>query len=268
MTKNDVKFIAEVWRYFNANARDMPWRRAEQNGSFDPYKIMVSELMLQQTQVARVIPKFEAFIARFPDWQTLAEAPLSEVLLVWSGLGYNRRAKYLHEAAKQLAYRDFPQSVNDLQKFKGIGANTAAAILTYSYNMSVPFVETNIRTVYIHHYFRKEKVSDAEILRIVQRTINSSRPREWMWALMDYGVYLKANGKNGNTRSAHYKKQAKFEGSLRQLRGEIMRRAHQEPFMIDLVESLGDDRAKNAIDALVADELLTVENGVIRIAHA
>lgn len=266
MTTDD-NFADIVWRFYDENARDMPWRRADQQGEFDPYKITVSEIMLQQTQVIRVIPKFESFVRLFPDWQTLAEAPLSEVLLAWSGLGYNRRAKYLHEAAKQFAHCDFPQTPQELVKIKGIGINTAAAILTYTYNRSIPFVETNIRTVYIHHFFTQAKVSDADILKVVMRTMDDKRPREWMWALMDYGTHLKANVTNNNTRSAQYKKQAKFEGSLRQLRGEILRRAQQKPLMVELVESLGDTRVELAISSLVRDELLSIENGIILISN-
>lgn len=183
--------------------------------------------MLQQTQVDRVVPKFEQFISRFPDIDTLAKATLSDVLIAWSGLGYSRRAKFLHQSARIIKEKykgEIPSTIEELKGLPGIGPNTAAAIITYSFNQPVIFVETNIRTVYLHHFFdKREDISDSEILQKVEETLDSIDPRRWYWALMDYGTYLKKQGNTHIRRSKHYKKQSPFQGSVRQVRGQILR---------------------------------------------
>lgn len=198
----------------------MPWRETT-----DPYAIMVSEVMLQQTQVDRVIPKFNEFVKAFPTVDALAQAEFKEVLSHWSGLGYNRRAKWLHEAAQQISEAGvFPQTIDDLVKLKGIGHNTAAAICAYAFNKPVVYVETNIRAVYIHHFFKNtDEVHDSDILPLVEKTIDYDNPREWYWALMDYGVHLKKKHKNPARKSKHHTKQSTFAGSKRQVRGRILR---------------------------------------------
>lgn len=206
--------------------RDMPWRQDTR-----PYYVLVSEIMLQQTQVSRALPKFEAFIARFPDEAVLAAAPLAEVLTLWQGLGYNRRAKYLHDAARQIVSQRgvFPNSRDDLMKLPGVGVNTAGAIMAYSYNQPVLFIETNIRTVYLHHFFVKEEmVEDAKILEVLARTIDHDQPREFYWALMDYGAWLKAQGVRNGSQSRTYRKQSPLAGSVREVRGAILRALAQE----------------------------------------
>lgn len=152
--------------------RDMPWRNTT-----DPYRVMVSELMLQQTQVDRVVPKYEAFIALFPTVSHLAAASLAEVISLWQGLGYNRRARFLHMAAKQIVEEHnghFPQSPEAILRLPGIGKNTLGAICAYAYNQPVVFVETNIRTVYLYHFFAdSHDVTDAEIIQKLRETIDS-----------------------------------------------------------------------------------------------
>lgn len=222
--------------------------------------------MLQQTQVARVIPKFAAFIAAFPDAKTLAAAPLADVLVLWSGLGYNRRAKFLHESAKMIE-REFggtmPTTLAELQKLPGVGANTAGAIMTYAYNQPVPFVETNVRTVYLHHFFVDEtEVTDAQIRDILQKTLPPNSPREFYWALMDYGTHLKAAGVRNNAKSRHYKKQSALEGSLRQMRGQIVRDLTARDLAItELLDRYGDDaRFASAFEGLQKDGLIQQNN--------
>lgn len=230
--------------------RDMPWRRDTR-----PYFVLVSELMLQQTQVSRVIPKFEAFIAAFPDAKALAQASLADVLGHWQGLGYNRRAKFLHDAAKQVAaLGKFPDTFEQLVKLPGVGKNTAGAILAYSFNQPVVFVETNIRTVYIHYFFADNfAVDDKEILEKLTDTLDHEHPREFYWSLMDYGSWLKASGVRNIDRSRHYKKQSRLEGSLRQMRGEIIRRLARGQRLEELV---GDDRFEPALAGLLHDGLI------------
>jgi A/G-specific adenine glycosylase len=255
-------FNIHLHEFYSKSSRSMPWRDAE-NGSFDPYKIAVSEIMLQQTQVDRVIPKFNAFIARFPDIRSLAQANLQEVLQLWSGLGYNRRAKYLHDFA--CAVQDssnFPKTIEALSSHKGIGQNTAAAILVYSHNEPHLFIETNIRSVYINYFFSdRDTVSDKEILDMLEITIDRANPREFYWALMDYGSFLKKQGKGSLATSKTYKKQSKFEGSTRQLRGKIIKivAASNSISLTDL-EQLAPDERLAAVLLQLKKEKLIVEH--------
>ncbi len=258
MNPADRQFQRRVLDYYQANKRAMPWRE-----TYDLYDVLVSEIMLQQTQVLRVIPKFEAFMKRFPSIQSLADASLADVLITWQGLGYNRRAKYLHEAAKQLIVSNPPTTLDDLIRLPGIGKNTAAAICAYVYNQPVAFIETNIRTVYIHEFFQdRADVSDKEILEIVARTIDSSNPREWYWALMDYGTFLKSQNLGSITRSRAYVKQSAFQGSLRQARGDILRRLAPGPVSIRELTVL-DDRYPRALQALIADGLVEQHQDIV-----
>lgn len=260
---DNTDFQDIIWNNYHSMDRRLPWRDPDANGQFDVYKILVSEIMLQQTQAERVIPKYHQFIERFPDVHVLAHAQLAEVLLLWSGLGYNRRAKYLHQAAQQLSTKPQPWSYDDLGACKGIGPNTAAAICVYAYNTPVVFIETNIRTVYIHHFFADKDgvVHDNELLPFVEKTMDSERPREWYWALMDYGVYLKATVGNASRNSKHYTKQSKFQGSKRQVRGHILRiltdgsRTYHE-----LTELIQDERLEAVIKDLQRDGLISIRN--------
>lgn len=223
MNKQEKKFIETVWGYYKLNGRhDLPWRRTK-----NAYRILVSEIMLQQTQVERVIPKYKSFLKKFPSITLLASAPLGDVLREWQGLGYNRRAKMLHECAK-IIVRDysgiFPKTHSALMKLPGVGHYTAGAVMAFAHNEAVPIIETNIRTVFIHHFFKaRDGVTDTEFFRLIERTLDMKNPREWYYALMDYGAHLKKTIGNQNTRSRHYTKQSVFKGSDRQIRGAIIR---------------------------------------------
>ncbi|MDO4780983.1 MAG: A/G-specific adenine glycosylase [Candidatus Saccharibacteria bacterium] len=248
------QFQALVWREGKRLYRPMPWR---DNPSL--YAVIVSELMLQQTQVSRVLPKFAEFTTRFPDFVALAAAELPEVLRAWQGLGYNRRAKFLHQTAQAIASGAPTATQKDLMQLPGIGAHTAGAIMNYAYETPTPFVETNIRTVYFHHYYADEqKVSDKQLLALVERTMDQQNPRQWFWALMDYGAHLKSQGAGNLTKSRHYKKQSAFDGSVRQLRGEIIRRqAAGQPLAAIEQELATDHRWRAAITGLRRDGLLS-----------
>jgi len=215
-------FRKKVYAYYFAHGRhDLPWRQTR-----DPYHILVSEIMLQQTQVERVLPKYQLFIKKYPSAKALAKAPLGAVLSLWVGLGYNRRAKFLHEAAKVVAanHGQFPTTVNALCELPGVGPYTAGAVAAFAYNEPVTIIETNIRTVFTHHYFKDEReVHDADILAKVAKTLDTKNPRQWYYALMDYGVYLKKTYGSNNPQSRHYIRQSKFAGSNRQIRGFIIR---------------------------------------------
>ncbi len=215
------EFKKTVWDYYYKNSRDFPWRKTR-----DPYKILVSEIMLQQTQTDRVVPKYTSFIAAFPTVQALAQSPITLVLKLWSGLGYNRRALYLHKAAQMIdaANGEFPTSENDLIKLPGVGKYTAGAIMAFAYNKRAIFIETNIRRTFIHFFFHDgEKIPDNQLIPLIEQTLPQGNYREWYYALMDYGAFLAKTVPNPNRRSKHYIKQSKFEGSRRQLRGKILR---------------------------------------------
>lgn len=206
----------------------LPWRQTK-----DAYRILVSEVMLQQTQVDRVIPFYNAFLTRFPKVKMLAEAPLAEVLVLWQGLGYNRRAKMLHEAAKMVV-KDFndkmPTTPEALERLPGVGPYTARAVAAFSTNTDVIFIETNIRTAVIHHFFADTQgVPDSEIISLLEKAYPAGCAREWYSALMDYGSFLKRSGVRVNAKSRGYTKQARFEGSGRQVRGAILRALIQGP---------------------------------------
>lgn len=254
---NYEQFQDIVWDYYRKHGRDLPWRRPEPDGSFDPYKIMVSEIMLQQTQVARVIPKYAEFLNKFPTIQSLAQAELGDVLRIWSGLGYNRRAKFLWQAA-QTANDKLPNAVEELTKLPGIGPNTAAAIVVYALNQPRVFIETNIRSVYLHHFFADQsEVHDKELLPIVEATIDQEHPREWFWALMDYGVFIKSSVGNTAQNSKHYTKQSTFKGSRRQIRGQVLRLLMSGPLSSDeLKNEIADERLESVLNDLVDEQLV------------
>lgn len=254
-----AQFQNSVWRHYHANKRVMPWRETH-----DLYHVLVSELMLQQTQVARVIPKFTSFMERFPTIGDLARAPLADVLIAWQGLGYNRRAKYLHEAAKLIVREGTPSTQVALEQLPGIGRNTAAAIIAYVYNMPAVFVETNIRTVFIHEFYADTgKVSDAAILELVALTCDKTNPREWYWALMDYGTFLKSQKLGPIQKSTHYKRQAKFKGSLREMRGHIIRILGSGPVDLETLNECRDERFVTAVEGLKRDGLIEQHESVI-----
>ncbi len=215
-------FRSIIYDHYRTNRREMPWRKTR-----DPYRILVSEVMLQQTQVERVLDKYRDFLAAFPSFKSLANAPLSSVLSVWQGMGYNRRAISLKKTA-EIVTEEFkgklPSDAAALKELPGIGPYTASAIHTFVTNSPSLFIETNIRRVYIHFFFDdRGNIGDDEIMPIIDKTLDRMNPRDWYYALMDYGVKLKKEVKNPNRRSAHYQKQPAFHGSVRQLRGMILK---------------------------------------------
>jgi A/G-specific adenine glycosylase len=251
---DEQAFRKVIYNYYRKHRRDFPWRKRR-----NPYRILVSEIMLQQTQTQRVVEKYEAFIRHFPDFLSLNEASLQEVLTQWQGLGYNRRAIALKRCAEAVI-REYggrlPSSVDELIKLPGIGKATASSISAFAFNKPAVFIETNIRAVFIYFFFREsEKVSDTDILPLVEKTLDASNPREWYSALMDYGVMLKKAFQNPARKSMHHKKQSRFEGSNRQLRGRILKTLliHPDIFEKDLIKKIGTDSDR------LGDNLLRME---------
>ncbi|MBW2333731.1 MAG: A/G-specific adenine glycosylase [Deltaproteobacteria bacterium] len=223
-----TKFQRIVYDYYQNFGRDLPWRSTD-----NPYEILVSEIMLQQTQVSRVVHKYVEFIKTFPDIKSLAEATLRYVLTVWQGLGYNRRALSLKRLAEivNATYGGYiPSHVSLLMQLPGIGNATANAVCAFAFNQPVVFIETNVRTVFIYHFFgTQDTVKDSEIRPLVERTLDYDNPKHWYNALMDYGVALKKYCFNPGRKSAHHKEQSPFEGSARQIRGVILRALVAKP---------------------------------------
>jgi A/G-specific adenine glycosylase len=229
--------------------------------------------MLQQTQVGRVLEKYKAFLRTFPDFSSLARAPLGGILKAWQGMGYNRRALSLKLAAEMVT-KEFggrlPPSEDHLFRLPGIGRYSASAILAFAFNKPTIFIETNIRRVFIHHFFRgRNDVKDSEIFPLVEETLDSIQPREWYYALMDYGVMLKKEFANPNRRSAHYKKQTPFQGSNRQMRGAILRLLSEKP---DIPENriyrtlgAGRERIQENLSALQKEGFITRRGRRVRI---
>lgn len=215
-------FRAVVWERGRAAYRDLPWRRTQ-----DPYAILVSEVMLQQTQVQRVVAAYERFLGAFPTLEDLAGSSVAQVMEVWVGLGYNRRAYYLREAAREVGARFggvIPKEPRLLRTLPGIGPSTAGAVAAFAYQVPTVFVETNIRAVFIAHFFPDApRVPDRAIRPLVEATLVKDSPREWYWALMDYGAHLKATIPNPSRRSHAYRRQSPFVGSFRQVRGALLR---------------------------------------------
>ena len=235
-----VEFVAKKGRELY---RDLPWRR-----TYDPYAIWISEVMLQQTQVSRVDGRWQRWLERFPTVDALAAAAPSDVLEEWQGLGYNRRALSVHRAAQAISEAGgvFPQNLKELVKLPGIGPATAAGIRAFAFNLHGVYLETNVRTVFLHElYPQAEGVPDSELVPLVELTCPASvagaagadaatgaeagtaatelTPRSWYYALLDYGAYLKKTIPNPSRRSKSHVKQSRFEGSHRQKRAELLR---------------------------------------------
>jgi A/G-specific adenine glycosylase len=263
-----ARFRDIVYHHYEFHGRDLLWRHTD-----DPYRVLVSEIMLQQTQVDRVLQKYEEFLAVFPSLQSLVQANLRDVLMVWQGLGYNRRAlslKRLSETVLAEHGGNLPCSQELLSGLPGIGRATAGSILAFAFNAPVVFVETNIRRVFIHHFFQGEAdIKDREILPLVEATLDRENPRRWYNALMDYGSMLKGKVENPNRRSAHYTKQSSFTNSDRQIRGRIL------ALLLDgsavsteiLVEKAGGEgkRVRRILSRLAGEGLIKEEDGCYRI---
>jgi A/G-specific adenine glycosylase len=238
-------FRLAIYDHYHTNSRPMPWRDTR-----DPYRILVSEIMLQQTQVERVKTKFAQFLVAFPTFSSLAAAPLEEVLRVWQGLGYNRRAIALKRCAEEIINSfagHFPTTIPELESLPGIGPYTARAVSAFAFGVAEPFIETNIRTVFIHFFFHgQEKIADRLIMPLVSATLDHANPREWYYALMDYGVMLKQLHPNPGRRSSHHVRQSPFKGSNRELRSRMLRAILDHPGITarELAELLTTERVQ------------------------
>lgn len=295
MDQQDFKaFRDKVWAFYHKYGRhDLPWRV-----DTSPYSVLVSEVMLQQTQVARVVGKYGEWMKKFPEMNSLAEASGTDVLGTWQGLGYNRRGLWLREAARRVVSdydEHLPGDPAELVKLPGIGPNTAGSIAAFAYNRPAVFIETNIRRVFIYEFFGDSNditssgrrtlpvtlpkvfseptpagdsvtsitssyISDDHLRPLIEVTLDHEHPREWYWALMDYGADLARKVPNPNRQSRHYAKQSKFEGSARQIRGEVLRRLLDGPKRRSALE-IDDERLERVLEGLANDGLIEIIQG-------
>lgn len=258
--KQIQRFQKKVYDHYHKNRRDFPWRKG-----ITPYKIVVSEIMLQQTQAPRVVEKFKFFIKTFPNFESLARAPFKDILKVWQGLGYNRRALGLKKLAEIIVteYKGkLPKTPEELVGLPWIGLHTAGSIAAYAYNYPSIFIETNIRSVFIHEFFGDQsEVTDKQLLPYIEAALDKKHSREWYNALMDYGAMLKETNPNPSRRSKHYTKQSTFEGSNRKLRGMVLKllntKNFSEQYIIDhCIENFPKEKIIRALAQLQTEGLI------------
>lgn len=249
-------FVDKVKAEGQKYQRVLPWRYID-----DPYAVLVSEVMLQQTQVSRVLGKWERFLMLFPTLDALAAADQATVLEQWQGLGYNRRALALKRCA-EICSQDYggvlPKDHDELLALPGIGPATAAGVRSFAYNLPSVYLETNVRCVFLHELFpHEEGVSDKQLIPYIEQTCPTDDPRSWYYALLDYGAHLKATSGNASRRSAHYTKQSTFEGSRRQKRAFLVREVLAEPGidLEHLVLKLATFEQQHGRDALMQSEV-------------
>jgi A/G-specific adenine glycosylase len=246
-------FRKRIFAWWAKNKRDLPWRNTD-----DPYKIMVSEIMLQQTQVSRTIEKYLAFIEQFPTVEALAQATTAEVLTMWSGLGYNRRALWLQEAAKEIvAMGSFPETAEKLIKLKGIGPYTSRSILIFAFNQDLATIDTNIRRILIAEGFADEETTEKELFNIAEQIYPKGRSRDWHNALMDYGsleVTARKTGIKPTTQQPKYKKSGRF------YRGQVVKylTKHKKATLKTLVKecAIPNEQEEKVINSLIKDGLI------------
>lgn len=265
-------FQAAVLEFYKNNGREFSWR-----AHITPYRVVVSEIMLQQTQTDRVAKKFTEFLELFPSFVSLARASRADVLKTWQGLGYNRRALFLHELAQTVIKKykgRLPEARKELISLPGIGVNTAGSVIAFAFNQPTVFIETNIRSVFLHTFFQGQaKITDAQVLPLIELTLDRKNPRQWYWALMDLGVFLKKTLPNPSRQSAHHTKQARFIGSNRQLRGAVIRLLTEQPILTVPVLLGTLTRAYNvpprditkALDTLLKDGFVSLKNGLVEL---
>ena len=267
-----AEFRDIIYRAYEREGRTFPWRE-----NTDAWGILVSEFMLQQTQTARVVSYWNRWLEKWPSPASLSRVSLEEVLAEWSGLGYNRRARYLLECAR-IIVRDcagkVPATPEDLAKLPGIGHYTAGAIACFAYDYPSVFIETNIRAVTLHFFFHGQKgITDKELLPILEAALDRNKPRKWYWALMDYGAALKKITANPNRRSAHYSRQSGFKGSLRQIRGSIVRAlvsqgpASPKELLARLDVPAREDDFYKALESLGKESMVAEEGGLYQIKN-
>ena len=269
------EFKKTILDFYANEGRSFPWRYP---GKSNPWGVLVSEIMLQQTQTFRVVPYWERWMMLWPSPSQLAAASLEQVLREWSGLGYNRRGRFLRDCAAAITEKHggiVPRTPAELILLPGIGPYTAGAVSCFAWNYPALFIETNIRSVLIHFFFGdRSDITDKEIFPVLEEVLDRSNPKVWYWALMDYGAELKKLTNNPNRKSAHYAKQSRFIGSIREIRGAIIKtlsvngpqqgsRLREE--VQNAVKNLSDADYLQTLKALEKEIMVAEEGGIYRI---
>jgi A/G-specific adenine glycosylase len=252
------RFQKKVLSFYKKYGRDLPWRKTT-----DPYKILLSELMLQQTQVNRVVPYYEKWIARWPTLDTLASASRVEVLSAWMGLGYNTRAVNLHKTVQKIVTEfdgDVVQAMKYYKKLPGIGKYTSQAVQIFSTNADLVTVDTNIRRIFIAEFHLSEDISDKDLWEYAEQCLPKGRSREWHNALMDYGALFFTSQRTGIKPKTQ---QSPFEGSDRQIRAAILRFLLYDPSSFETIHRalcVEKGRLRKILGKMVDEELLILCN--------
>jgi len=252
------EFQKNVFYFYQKNKRDLPWRKTT-----DPYKILLSELMLQQTQVNRVILYYEKWITRWPDIHALASASLAEVLQAWMGLGYNTRAINLYKAARKIVTEfdnDVLEAMKQYKEIPGVGRYTSQAVQIFSTNADIVTIDTNIRRIFIKEFHLPEKVSDKELWRLAEKCLPKGRSREWHNALMDYGALHLTSQKTGIKPKTQ---QSRFEGSDRQIRARILRCLLNDTMSLSELKKtfrIEQKRLRRILDKMVTEKIIVNNN--------
>lgn len=252
----------KILGYYKKYGRELPWRKTN-----SPYHILVSEFMLQQTQVSRVTDYYEKFINKLPDLKSLAKVKTPLLLKLWSGLGYNSRALRLRAAAQEIIKTHngkFPEDAESLKKLPGIGDYTSAAILAFAFNKPVPVIDINIRRVLLHELGLANNVSNQELTALARLLIPRGKSALWHNALMDYGAALPPEVKK---LYQPLTRQSSFKGSKREARGYILRILLKEKSLSrkELLEKISHRQKEEIIDQLAAEDFISVSNGIVRL---
>ena len=252
------RFRLKILDWYKKNKRDLPWRKTT-----DPYKILVSEIMLQQTQVDRVIPKYLAWIKHFPNLKTLAKASTKDLLQYWSGLGYNSRALRLQKLAQEVIKNHngkLPEDENVLIKLPGIGPYTARSVLIFAHNKNMGTVDTNIRRIFIHEFKLDESFKDQNLLEFAHDITPKNQSCDWHNALMDYGATYLTSKKTG---IRPVSRQSKFKGSKRMYRGKILKLLLQGNKTISQLNKECNKDVKDIINELKGEGMVKVKGKTV-----
>ncbi len=243
------RFQKMIFVWWKNNKRDLPWRHTS-----DPYKILVSEIMLQQTQVSRGLPKYLEFVKRFPTVSSLATASTGEILRLWKGMGYNRRALYIQKTAQKIVadfYGVFPQNEQQLKTLPGLGTYTARAVLVFAYKKDIAMVDTNIRQIITHFFFQDVPQSEKVIQEVADQLVPKGKSWEWHQALMDYGAIKLERNEKRTTK----KKSKPFKETNRYLRGRLLDLVCERQWKeLDLVECMTENfrKEKKPIEEIIS----------------
>jgi A/G-specific adenine glycosylase len=253
-----IKFQNEVFSFYHSQGRSLPWRKTT-----DPYKILLSEYMLQQTQVSRVIHYYEKWITKWPTIIFLAGASRKNVLQAWMGLGYNSRGINLHRAAQKIVDDydgDVVQAMKHYKDIPGVGKYTSRAVQIFATNADIVTVDTNIRRILIYRFQLAENIPDTELWTLAEQCLPHGSSRDWHNALMDYGALFLTSKKTGIPPKT---KQLRFQGSDRQIRAKILRQLINQPLSsTDISKKYDVDpkRLELIIDKMVKQTLIVKKN--------